>query len=183
MVLTSFLKLKFRKYPSIRTNYIISHSTILQYNHNIWYGSYPEKKYWTRKTMISTGLPYLQFSMNSRVFSPSRLTWPAYEGGRKRENSSAWKHRIIVASTCRRSVEFGRYVTWLWMVNCASVMAIMLPLYNFAIPCHGRSAWKPSQCARATTGRRVWLVESILLREHVSLRLHWECSLKYNLFN
>ena len=29
------LKLKFRKYPSIHTNYIISHSTILQYNHNI----------------------------------------------------------------------------------------------------------------------------------------------------
>ena len=28
------LKLKFRKYPSIHTNYIISHSTILQYNHN-----------------------------------------------------------------------------------------------------------------------------------------------------
>ena len=29
------LKLKFRKYPSIHTNCIISHSTILQYNHNI----------------------------------------------------------------------------------------------------------------------------------------------------
>ena len=116
------LKLKFRKYPSMHTNYIISHSTILQYNHNIWYGSYAEKKYWTRKTMISTGLPYLQFSMNSRGFSPARLTWPAYDGGRKRENSSAWKHRIIVAFTCRRSVEFGRYVTWLWMANCVSVM-------------------------------------------------------------
>ena len=53
------LKLTFRKYPSIHTNYIISHSTILQYNHNIWYGSYVEKKYWWRKTMISTRLPYL----------------------------------------------------------------------------------------------------------------------------
>ena len=116
------LKLKFRKYPSIHTNYIISHSTILQYNLNIWYGSYAEKKYWTWKTMISTGLPYLQFSMNSQGFSPARLTWPAYDGGRKRENSSAWKHRIIVASTCRRSGEFGRYVTWLWMANCVSVM-------------------------------------------------------------
>ena len=32
----SKLKLKFRKYASIHTNYIISHSTILQYNpHNI----------------------------------------------------------------------------------------------------------------------------------------------------
>ena len=91
------LKLKFRKSPSIHTNYIISHSTILQYNHNIWYGSYAEKKYWTRKTMISTGLPYLQFSMNIQGFSPARLTWPAYDGGRKRENSSVWKHRIIIA--------------------------------------------------------------------------------------
>ena len=67
------LKLKFRKYPSIHTNYIISHSTILQYNHNIWYGSYAEKKYWTWKTMISTGLPYLQFSMNSH--SPEAQAW------------------------------------------------------------------------------------------------------------
>ena len=33
--------------------------------------------------MISTGLPYLQFSMN---FSLARLTWPAYDDGRKREN-------------------------------------------------------------------------------------------------
>ena len=115
------LKLKFRKYPSIHTNNIISHSTILQYNHNI-NGSYAEKKHWTRKTMISTGLPYLQFSMNSQGFSPAILTWPAYEGGRKRENSSAWKHCIIVASTCRRSVEFGHYVTWIWMANCDSVM-------------------------------------------------------------
>ena len=39
------LKLTFWKYPSIHTNYIISHSTILQYNHNILYGSYAEKKY------------------------------------------------------------------------------------------------------------------------------------------
>ena len=107
---TITFKLKFRKYPSIHTNYIISHSTILQYNHNISYGSYAEKKYLTRKTMISTGLPYLQFSMNSQGFSPARLTWPAYDGGRKRENSSARKHCIIVASTCRRYVEFGRYV-------------------------------------------------------------------------
>ena len=102
-----------------RRHTIISHSTILQYNHNIWYGSYAEKKYWTRKTMISTGLPYLQFSITVTCwgFSPARLTWPAYGGGRKRENSPAWKHRIIVASTCRRSVEFGRYVTQCWHVS------------------------------------------------------------------
>ena len=29
------LKLTFRKYPAIHTNYIISHCTTLQYNHNI----------------------------------------------------------------------------------------------------------------------------------------------------
>ena len=31
----SSFKLTFRKYPSIHTNYIISHCTTLQYNHNI----------------------------------------------------------------------------------------------------------------------------------------------------
>ena len=138
----SNLKLKFRKYPAIHTNYIISHSTTLQYNHNIWHGTKAEKKYWTQQIMISTGLPYLQFSMDRQGFSPARLTWPAYDDGRKLENSPAWKHRIIVASTCRFSVEFGRYVTWLWTANCASVMTKMLHLYNFAIPCHGRLAWK-----------------------------------------
>ena len=35
MTLYRALKLKFRKYPSIHTNYTISNSTILQYNHNI----------------------------------------------------------------------------------------------------------------------------------------------------
>ena len=120
------LKLKFRKYPAIHTNYIISHSTTLQYNHNIWHGTKAEKKYWTRKIMISIGLPYLQFSINREGFSRSILIWPAYGDGRKRENSSAWKHRIIVASTCRRSEEFGRYVTWLWRANCVSVVQKML---------------------------------------------------------
>ena len=37
--------------------------------------------------MISTGLPYLQFSMNRQGFSPARLTWPAYDDGRKREQA------------------------------------------------------------------------------------------------
>ena len=36
-----------------------------------------------------TGLPYLQFCMNGPGFSPSRLSWPAYDGGRKLENISA----------------------------------------------------------------------------------------------
>ena len=33
------LKLKFSQYPSIHTNYIISHCTTLQYIHNIWHGT------------------------------------------------------------------------------------------------------------------------------------------------
>ena len=33
--LLSKLKLTFRKYPAIHTNYIISHCTTLEYNHNI----------------------------------------------------------------------------------------------------------------------------------------------------
>ena len=41
------------------------------------------------------------------------------------------------------------------MANCVSVMTKMLHLYNFAIPCGGRRAWKTSQCVRATAGRRV----------------------------
>ena len=34
----TLLKLKFVKYPAIHTNYIISHSTTLPYNHNIGHG-------------------------------------------------------------------------------------------------------------------------------------------------
>ena len=124
-----WLKLKFRKYPAIHTNYIISHSTTLQ-------GCHIFNVAWLVKAFPRR--------------SPAIVTWPAYDDGRKRGNSSAWKHRIIVASTCRRSVEFGRYVTWLWVANCVSVMTKMLHLYNFVIPCHGRPAWKTSQCARAT---------------------------------
>ena len=88
----------------------------------------------------------LHFGMDRQGFARARLTWAAYDDGRKHENCSASKHRIIVASACKRSVEFGR------MANCVSVMTKMLPLYNFTIPCHGRPAWKTSQCARATAG-------------------------------
>ena len=97
----------------------------------------------------------------------------SYDDGRKRENSSAWKDRITVASTCRRSMEFGCYVTWLWMANCVSVMTKMLPLYNFTITFHGRRACKASQYARASGGSRFRLVESFLFGDHVSLCLHW----------
>ena len=33
------LTLIFMQYPAIHTNYIISHCTTLQYNHNIWHGT------------------------------------------------------------------------------------------------------------------------------------------------
>ena len=113
-----------------------------------------------------------------------RLTWPAYVDGRKLENSSVWKDRIIVASTCRRSLQFGCYITWPWMANCVSVMIKMLPfLFNFTISCHGGRAWKTSCCACALGGSRFWLVESTLFGDHVSLHLHREFSLKSNLFN
>ena len=72
--------------------------------------------------MNSTVLPYFHFGMIRQCLAAARLTWPAYDDGRKRENSSAWKDRIIVASTCRRSMEFGCYVTWIWMANCVSAM-------------------------------------------------------------
>ena len=99
------------------------------------------------------------------------------------ENSSVWKEIIIVASTCGRSVQFGYYIAWLWIAKCASVMIKMLPLFNITISCHGRRAWKTSRCAYALAGSRFWLVESTLFGDHVSLRLHWEFSVKFNLFN
>ena len=40
--LSVLLKVKFRQYPSIHTNYIISHCTTLQYNHNTWHGTYAD---------------------------------------------------------------------------------------------------------------------------------------------
>ena len=136
------------------------------------------------KIMNSTVLPSFQFGMNCQCFAAARLTWPAYVYGRKRDNNSVWKDRInIVASTCRRSVQFGCCITWLWMANCVSVMIKMLPLFNFTISCHGRRVWKMSRCAWALAGSRFGLVESTLFGDHVSLRLHREFSLKFNLFN
>ena len=133
--------------------------------------------------MNSTALPSRYFGTHRQCFSAARLTWLGYGAGRKRENCSVWKYRIIVASTCRRSVQFGCYITGLWMANCVSVMIKMLPLFNFTISSHGRRAWKTSRCACALGGSRVRLVESTLFGNHVSLRLHREFSLKFNLSN
>ena len=112
-----------------------------------------------------------------------RLTWLAYSDGRKRENCSVWKDRIIVASTCWPSVQFGCYITWHWMANCVSVMIKMLPLFNLTISCHGRLAWKTSWCVCALGESRFWLVESTLFGDHVSFRLQREFSLQFNLPN
>ena len=127
-------------------------------------------------------LPYFQFGMNCQCFAAARLTWSAYVDGGKLENSSVWKDRIIVASTCRRSVRFGCYITWLWMAKSVSVMIKTLPLFNFTISCYVNRAGKTSRCACALAGSRFWLVESTLFGDHVSLRLHREFSLKFNLF-
>ncbi len=151
------------QYPAIHTNYIISHCTTLQYNHNIWHNTQAETKFWTRKMLNSTVSPSRYFGMNRQCFAAARLTWPVYDNGRKCENSSVWKDRIIVASTCRRSVQFGCFATWLWMANCVSVMTKMLSLYNFTITCHGGRAWKTSRFACAHAGSRYWLVESTTL--------------------
>ena len=133
--------------------------------------------------MKSTTLPCFQFGMNCQCLYAARLTWSAYVDGRKLEISYVWKYRIVVASTCRRSAQFGCYITWLWMANGVSVIIKMLSLFNFTISCHGRRAWKSSRCACALAGSRFWLIESTLFREHVTLRLRGEFSLKFNLFN
>ena len=177
------LKLKFSQYSSIHTNYIKPHCTTLQYNHNIWHGTYAEANLQTRKILNSTALPSRYFGTHRQCFSAARLTWLGYGAGRKRENCSVWKYRIIVASTCRRSVQFGCYITWLWMANCVSVMIKTLPLFNFTISSHGRRAWKTSRCACALDGSRVRLVESTLFGDHVSLRFHRKFCLKFNLSN
>ena len=139
------LKLTFRQYPAIHTNYIISHFTTLQYNHNY------KTRYLGRNEILNTN--------NNEINSAARLTWPANVDGRKLENSYVWKDCIIVASTCRRSVQFRCYITWLWMANCVSVMIKMLPLFNFTISCNGRRAWKTSRSA--CISRKPFLIDWI----------------------
>ena len=51
-------------------------------------------------------LPSFHFGMNRQCFAAARLTWPTHVDGGKREKSSVWKDLIIVASTCRRSVQY-----------------------------------------------------------------------------
>ena len=67
--------------------------------------------------------------MERQGFARARLTWAAYDDGRKRENSSARKHRIIVASTCKRFVT--RYLGRKEILNtknndfnCAAIVAL-----------------------------------------------------------
>ena len=83
------LKLTFRKCPAIHTNYIIRHCTTLQYNHNVW-----RVRYFRQKSIIS---PYCHFGMHDHGLPAARLTCAAYVDGRKLENSSVWKDRIIGA--------------------------------------------------------------------------------------
>ena len=102
----------------------------------------------TWKIMNSTALPSRYFGTHRQCFAAARFTWLGYGAGRKRENCSVWKYRIIVASTCRRSVQFGCYITWLWMANCVSVMIKMLPLFNFTISSHRPLSRRLDRCDR-----------------------------------
>ena len=119
----SALKLKFRKYPSIHTNYIISHCTSLQYNHNIWHGTSKG-----RNEFVNAKDNELNSAAISLLWHPPAMLCrhTATVGNVK---IAVWKDRIIVASTCRRSVQFGCYITWLWMAHCASLMT-KIHLFN-----------------------------------------------------
>ena len=140
----------------------------------ILHGSYTERKSWTRKITNSTALRYLHFGMNSQGFVAVRLTWPAYDDGRKRENSSAWRDRIIVASTCRRSVAFGCYVIGLWMAKCVTIRDDNNAAFVYL---HHPLPWQTSMenvTPGAHTSRKPFLIGWIhsLDGDHVSLRLH-----------
>ena len=108
-------------------------------------------------TKNSTVLPSSQFGMNCQCFTAARLTWPAYVNSRKLENRSVCKDRIIVASTCRRSVQFGCYIACLWMANCVSVMVKLRHLFNFTVSCNVIQAWKTSRCAHYPEAVSDWL--------------------------
>ncbi len=131
--------------------------------------------------MNSTVLPSRYFGTHR--FAAASLTWPEYATVRNVKIALSKKIALLLhPHDCRRSVQFGCYITWLWMAKCVSVMTKVVRLYNFTIPCRGRRAWTTSQYARTFAGSRFWLVESMLFGDHVSLRLNWEFSLKFNLF-
>ena len=123
--------------------------------------------------MKSTISPYCLFGMHGQGLPAARLTCVAYIDGQKRSNSSFWKDRIIVASTCRRSVQFGCYVTWVRMANCFYAMARMQDLYKFTISHRCNGAWKTSRSACAHTGSRYSLVESTLFGDSASSRIRF----------
>ena len=129
------------------------------YNNHIWHGTLAETNFLTRKIMNSTVLPSCYFGTSRQGFSAASLTWPVYVGSRKRENCSVWKDRIIVASTCRRSVQFGCYKTNLgWQIVPALWQKYCLKLYNFTIP---RLPWQASMenvTLRVRTCRKPFLI-------------------------
>ena len=76
---THQVKLTFRQYPAIHTNYIISYCTTIQYNHNIWHCYIGKKQnFKTRKIMNSTVSPSCHFCMNHQGLTTARPTRPAY---------------------------------------------------------------------------------------------------------
>ena len=150
VVIVYHLKLTFWQYP--RYTPITAYQTAPNYNTIIIFETVLRQKgnLEHEKILNSTVLPSLHFGMHHQGFAAASPTCPAYDAGRKSENSSFWKDRIIVASTYRQSVQFGCYVTWVWMANYVYVMTRMLHFYyKFTISRRCRRAWKTSTYAHA----------------------------------
>ena len=60
------------------------------------------------------------------------------------------KDRVIVASTCRRSVQFSCLQISVWIANCVSVMTEMVNFYKLTTSRRCQQAWTTScvRCAR-----------------------------------
>ena len=121
--------------------------------------------------MNSTLLPSRYFGTHRQCFAAANLTWPTYVDRRKRENCFVWTDRIIVASICRYSVQFGCNITWLWMANCVSMMTKILWKVTICARINSKpfligwipSLWGPFRvatynfaCLRSTTQSNVW---------------------------
>ena len=110
-------------------------------NNIIWHGSQAvlSKKKLMRKIINSTVSPSCHFGMHHQ--GQANVPGILYIVGMKCD----LKDRIIVASTCRRSVPYSLfviYITRVWTANCVSMMTEMLHLYyKFTISCRCQQAW------------------------------------------
>ena len=100
--------------PAMRTNRMLHHCTTLQYTVVIF-------DMVVRRKNGFNSVAILPLWMRHWDLVAAWPAWPAYIDDRKRENIFFLKNRIIVASKCWCSVQFGPYVTWVWMENYAFV--------------------------------------------------------------